>query len=398
MNLDYSAEDQAFRQTVERFIEAALPPELRHKVRNHLRLGKEDFLQWHRIVHRQGWAGASWPKEYGGTGWTAIEQHIWQEACALAGAPIIQPFGISMIGPVLMAYGSAQQKKRFLPRILSGDDWWCQGYSEPGAGSDLASLSTRAERQGDHYIVNGQKAWTTFAQYANWMFCLVRTDPSVPKQKGISFLLIDMATPGITVRPVTMLDGEQDVNEVFLDDVAVPAENLVGVENQGWTYAKYLLGHERTSIAGVGRSKRELAFLKRLASGRSQSGRPLLHDPLFGARIAELEIDLMALELLVLQALSRDDPGLAGGPDASVMKIMGTGIQQRLTELMIDAVGPYAAPLDEAYLDGTSAASVFGDDTAAPLARQYLSYRKPAVYGGSTEIQKNIVSRMILGI
>ncbi|MBV7484654.1 acyl-CoA dehydrogenase family protein [Bordetella sp. BOR01] len=398
MNFDYSAEDQAFRQTVERFIDTALPAELRHKVLNHLRLGKEDFLQWHRIVHRQGWVGASWPKEYGGTGWTAIQQHIWQEACALAGAPIILPFGVSMIGPVLMAYGSAQQKERYLPRILSGEDWWCQGYSEPGAGSDLASLSTRAERRGGHYVVNGQKAWTTFAQHANWMFCLVRTDSTVSKQKGISFLLIDMSTPGITIRPVTMLDGEQDVNEVFLDDVKVPLENLVGVENQGWTYAKFLLGHERTSIAGVGRSRRELAFLKRFALGRGQHGQPLLRDPLFGTRVAELEIDLMALELLVLQALSRHDPGHAGGPEASVMKIMGTDIQQRLTELMVDAAGPYAAPLDEAYLDGASAASAFGDDAAAPLARQYLSYRKPAVYGGSTEIQKNIVSKMILGL
>lgn len=393
MKLNYRAEDERFRKTVMQFLKHALPDDLQHKVRNHLRLGKEDFLRWHRIVHAQGWAGASWPVAFGGTGWTPMQQHIWQEACALAGAPIIQPFGIDMVGPVIMAFGNARQHERFLPGILSGEDWWCQGYSEPGAGSDLAALSTRAERHGDHYVVNGQKAWTTFAQHANWMFCLVRTDPAAPKQKGISFLLIDMATPGITIRPVTMLDGEQDVNEVFLDNVPVPVENLIGEENKGWTYAKFLLSHERTSIAGLGRSKRELAFLKRLAAARERDGQPVLRQALFNARVAEVEIDLMALELLVLKSLTQAEDADAL---ASILKLRGIDIQQALTELMLDAVGYGAAPLDMAYFDGATDTSVFGDDDAAPLGRQYLTYRKPAVYGGATEIQKNILAKMIL--
>jgi len=386
--------NDGFRKTVEQFLQTALPAELRHKVVNHLHLGKEDFLRWHRIVHRQGWAGASWPVEYGGTGWTPMQQHIWQEACALAGAPIIQPFGINMVAPVIMAYGSTSQKARFLPRILSGDDWWCQGYSEPGAGSDLASLSTRAERDGDHYVVNGQKNWTTFAQYANWMFCLVRTDPTAVKQQGISFLLIDMATPGITVRPITMLDGERDVNEVFFDNVRVPLENRVGEENKGWTYAKFLLGHERTSIAGVGRSKRELAFLKRLAATRRSEGHPLASNPLFNARIADVEIRLMALELLLLEGLE----GKAADANAlaSMLKVKGIGIQEDITEIMIDAIGPAVALLDTAYNHADTPASSFGDDIAAPLGQQYLGYRKPAVYGGATEIQKNILAKILL--
>jgi len=398
MDLNYSAEDEQFRDTVRAFLDAKLPDDLRHKVLNHLRLSKEDFLRWHRIVHEQGWVGASWPKEYGGTGWSAVQQHIFAEECAAAGAPIIQPFGISMVGPVIMAFGNEQQKARHLPRILSGEDWWCQGYSEPGAGSDLASLKTRAERQGDHYIVNGQKTWTTLGQHANLMFCLVRTDPDAPKQRGISFLLIDMNTPGITVRPIIMVDGEHEVNEVFLEDVKVPVENLVGEENKGWTYAKYLLGHERTSIAAVGRSKRELAYLKRLAMSRHQNGRPLLENPLFAARVAQIEIDLMALELMALEVLSSDADDKNTGPDASILKIKGTDIQMGLTELMVDAVGPYAAPSDLAYLEGEREHSIFFDDDAAPLAGQYFNYRKTAIYGGSTEIQKNILSRIALGL
>src|SRR5690606_3685711 len=305
-----------------------------------------------------GWVGSSWPKEYGGTGWSAVQQHIFAEECAAAGAPIIQPFGVSMVGAVIMAFGNDEQKAQHLPRILSGEDWWCQGYSEPGAGSDLASLKTRAVREGDHYIVNGQKTWTTLGQHANLMFCLVRTDPDVPKQKGISFLLIDMNTPGITVRPIIMVDGEHEVNEVFLENVKVPVSNLVGEENKGWTYAKFLLGHERTSIAAVGRSKRELAFLKRLAMDRRKNGRPLLESPLFAARVAQIEIDPMALELMALEVLSSDADDKNTGPDASILKIKGTDIQMGLTELMVDAVGRYAAPSDFAYLEGEREHSV----------------------------------------
>lgn len=398
MDLNFSPEDQQFRTEVREFLENHLPHDLSEKVRKHLRLGKEDFLRWHRILHEQGWVGASWPREYGGTGWTAVQQHIFSEECAAAGAPIIQPFGISMVGPVIMAFGNDRQKSTYLPRILSGEDWWCQGYSEPGAGSDLASLKTRAVREGDHYVVNGQKTWTTLGQYANLMFCLVRTDPTVAKQKGISFLLIDMNTPGITVRPIIIIDGEHEVNEVFFEDVKVPVENLVGKENEGWTYAKFLLGHERTSIAAVGRSKRELIFLKELAGKRTKHGKSLLDDPLFAARVAEIEIDLLALELMVLEVLSSDADDKNTGPDASILKIKGTDIQTGLTELMVDAVGPYAAPMDLAYLEGERDHSLFQDDEAAPLTGQYLNYRKTAIYGGSTEIQKNILSRMVLGL
>lgn len=398
MDLNFSPEDEAFRETVRVFVQTQLPDDLRDKVRKHLRLGKEDFLRWHCILHKQGWVGVAWPKEYGGTGWNAVQQHIFAEECAAAGAPLIQPFGVSMVGPVIMAFGNDVQKSTYLSRILSGEDWWCQGYSEPGSGSDLASLKTSAVRDGDHYIVNGQKTWTTLGQHANLMFCLVRTDSTVAKQQGISFLLIDMKTPGITVRPIIMVDGEHEINEVFFEDVRVPVENLVGQENQGWTYAKYLLGHERTSIAAVGRSKRELAFLKELASKRQKNGRPLLQDPHFSARVAEIEIDLMALELMVLEILSSDADNKNTGPDASILKIKGTDIQTGLTELMVDAVGPYAAPSDIAYLEGDHAHSLFQDDDAAPLTGQYLNYRKTAIYGGSTEIQKNILSRLILGL
>lgn len=398
MDLNFSPDDEQFRHTVREFLQNNLPDALRHKVLNHLRLGKDDFMQWHRIVHARGWVGASWPIQHGGTGWSAVQQHIWLDECAAAGAPIIQPFGISMVGPVIMAFGNEEQKSYYLPRILAGDDWWCQGYSEPGAGSDLAALSTRAERHGDHYIVNGQKTWTTLGQHANLMFCLVRTDPAARKQQGISFLLIDMNAPGITVRPIIMLDGEHEVNEVFLDNVKVPVENLVGEENKGWTYAKYLLGHERTSIAAVGRSKCELAFLKRLALKRLKNSRPLLHDPLFSARVADIEVDLMALELMVLEALSDEGTDHASAHIASILKIKGTDIQQGLTELMVDAVGPYAAPSDVSYLEGLTPSSLFGDDDAAPLAGHYFNYRKTAIYGGSTEIQKNILSRTLLGL
>ncbi len=398
MDLNYAAQDLSFRDELRTFLQNSLPGDLKHKVRNHLRLTKDDFVRWHRIVAAQGWAGSSWPVQYGGTGWSTVQQHIWAEECAAAGAPGIQPFGINMVGPVIMAFGSDEQKKYYLPRILDCEDWWCQGYSEPGSGSDLASLSTRAERQGDHYVVNGQKTWTTLAQHANMIFCLVRTDPDARKQQGISFLLIDMNTPGITVRPLIMLDEEHEVNEVFFDDVKVPVANLVGEENKGWTYAKYLLGHERTNIAAVGRSKRELMFLKRLAKEQRKGGKALLDDPVFRAKVASLEIELMALEVTVLRVLSQEDGSQAPGPEASLLKIKGTDIQQMLTELMIEAIGPYAAPFDVAYLEGKSPCSVAGHDDAAPLAAYYFNYRKTAIYGGSTEIQKNIIARMILGL
>ncbi len=398
MDLEYSAEDLAFRDQARAFINANLPPDLKHKVLNHKRLSKDDYVRWHKIVNQQGWVGANWPVEYGGTGWNAVQRHIWDDECARAGTPPILPFGVNMVAPVIMAFGNEAQKRHYLPRILACDDWWCQGYSEPGSGSDLASLKTRAERQGDHYIVNGQKTWTTLGQYADMIFCLVRTDPNVRKQEGISFLLIDMKSPGITVRPIIMLDEEHEVNEVFFDNVKVPVENLIGEENKGWTYAKYLLGHERTGIAAVGRSRRELQFLKRLANTHMKHGRPIIEDPVFAAKVASLEIELMALEITVLKVVSAEGTRRGPGPEASMLKIKGTEIQQGLTELMVEAVGPMALPFDRNYLEGKTEHAITGDDDAAPVAGYYFNFRKTSIYGGSNEIQKNIISQMILGL
>ncbi len=396
MDLSYTAADLAFRDKVRAFLAANLPPDLQKKVRNHVRLTRNDYVRWHQIAARQGWSAPGWPVEHGGPGWTPTQRHIWEEECGRAGTPQILPFGVNMVAPVIMAFGSAAQKAHYLPRILNCEDWWCQGYSEPGAGSDLASLKTRAVRVNDVYIVNGQKTWTTLAQHADMMFCLVRTDPDVRKQEGISFLLIDMTSPGITVRPILTLDEEYEVNEVFFDNVRVPAINLVGQENKGWTYAKYLLGHERTGIAGVGRSKRELAFLKKLATEHSKHGKPLLQDPLFATKVANVEIELMALETTVLRVITRN--AHSPGPEASLLKIRGTEIQQWITELMIEVLGPNALPFDLAYLDGDSEHAVTGDDAGAPLGANYLNMRKTSIYGGSNEIQKNIIAQMILGL
>jgi alkylation response protein AidB-like acyl-CoA dehydrogenase len=294
-----------------------------------------------------------------------------------------------------MAFGSPAQKQHYLPRILSQEDWWCQGYSEPGAGSDLAGLSTRAERRGDRYVVTGQKTWTTLAQHADWIFCLVRTDPQAKKQEGISFLLIDMRSPGVTVRPILMLDEEHEVNEVFFDNVKVPAANLVGDEGKGWTYAKFLLGHERTGIAGVGASKRELAAVRDMAQRERRGGRPLAEDPQFAARIRDVELELMALEMTVMRVLGQR--GKAPGPEASILKIKGTEIQQALTELMMDAVGAYALPFDPAWNTLEGAAQAPGPDYAAPLAARYFNWRKVTIYGGSNEIQRNIIAKAVLG-
>ena len=396
MDLNYTIEDLAFRDTVRAFLEAKLPADLQSKVRKHMRMKREDSVRWHKTLAEQGWVAPGWPVEYGGPGWNPVQRHIWEDECARAGTPQIMPFGVNMVAPVIMAFGNEAQKAYYLPRILSCQDWWCEGYSEPGAGSDLASLKTSAVREGDHYIVNGQKTWTTLAQYADMIFCLVRTDTGVRKQEGISFLLIDMHSPGITVRPIIMLDEEHEVNEVFFDNVKVPLENLVGQENKGWTYAKYLLGHERTGIAAVGRAKRELLFLKKLATAQSKNGKPLLGDPLFAAKVATLEIELMALETTVLRVLAQADR--APGPEASVLKIRGTDIQQMLTELMVEAIGPKALAFDPAYLDGEHGHSVIDDDDAAPLAAHYFNFRKTSIYGGSNEIQRNIISQMILGL
>ncbi|MDT3735936.1 MAG: acyl-CoA dehydrogenase family protein [Denitratisoma sp.] len=388
MNLDFTDAENAFRAEVRAFVRDALPPAIRDKVANGIHLCRDEHLQWQRLLYeRGGWSGPGWPKEFGGPGWSPVEQYIFEEECALGGAPRLVPFGIKMVAPVIMAFGNRQQQERFLPKILSAEEWWCQGYSEPGAGSDLASLRTRAIRRGDKYIVNGQKTWNTLGQHADWIFCLVRTDPEAKAQRGISFLLIDMKSPGIAVRPIVTLDGAHEVNEIWFEDVEVPVENLVGEENKGWTCAKFLLGHERSNIAGIGIAKRELARAKRIAAVETKRGRPLIEDPLFAARLAEIEIDLMALEITNLRALSAEAENKAPGPEASILKIKGTELQQAISELILQAVGPYALPFMGAAP---------GPAHAANRAAQYLNLRKLSIYGGSNEIQKNIVAQMIL--
>jgi alkylation response protein AidB-like acyl-CoA dehydrogenase len=398
MDLSFTPAEQAFRDEVRAFLGQSLPADVRRKVLEGLHVAAEDTTRWQKTLHRHGWGGPSWPREFGGTGWDPVRQYIFEEECAAAGAPRLLPFGLKMVGPVIMRFGNAAQQQRFLPRILSGEDWWCQGYSEPGSGSDLASLKTRAERRGDRYLVNGQKTWITLAQHADWIFCLVRTDPGAKPQAGISFLLVDMHAPGVTVRPIIMLDEGHEVNEVWFEDVEVPVENLVGEENKGWTYAKFLLGHERTNIAGVGASKRELTRLKRIAARERKHGRPLLEDPAFAARVAQVEIDLMALEITNLRVLAAEAERRAPGPEASLLKVKGTEIQQALTELMMQAVGPYALPFRREALEAGFGGEGVGPEYAAPLAATYCNMRKASIYGGSNEIQKNIVSQVILGL
>jgi len=396
MDLSYTDEELAFRDEVREFAHARVPADIARKVLEHRRLGKDDHVRWQDLLAERGWLAGHWPKEFGGCGWTPVESHIFDEETAAAGAPRLIPFGLSMVASVIMAFGSPWQKSHYLPRIRENKDWWCQGYSEPGAGSDLASLKTRAVRDGDHYVVNGQKTWTTLAQHADMIFCLVRTDAAVKKQEGISFLLVDMRSPGITVRPIVTLDEEHEVNEVFFEDVRVPAANLVGEEGKGWTYAKYLLGYERTGIASVGASKRELATLKAIARSERKNGEPLADDPGFAGRIAQVEIELMALEATVMRVLAAR--GKAPGPEASILKVKGTEIQQALAELMMDALGPYALPFrPEAMTLGAEDVPV-GPQYAAPLAARYFNYRKVTIYGGSNEIQRNIIAQMVLGL
>ena len=394
MDLNFTQEELAFRDEVRGFIESNVPAETRRKVLEGLEVSRDETIGWQQALYRRGWGGPNWPKEFGGTGWDPVRQYVFEEASAAGGTPRLLPFGLKMVGPVIMRFGSAAQQKRFLPRILSGEDWWAQGYSEPGAGSDLASLKTRAQRRDDRYVVNGQKTWITLAHHANWIFCLVRTDPTVKKQSGISFLLIDMKSPGVTVRPITLLDGSHEVNEVWFEDVEVPVENLVGEENGGWTYAKFLLGHERTNIAGVGVSKRELARLKQIASEEQKDGRPLLLDPAFAAQVAQVEIELMALEITNLRVLAAEVERRAPGPEASLLKIKGTEIQQAISELMMHAAGPRAMHFRGSEKPSASAAPAY----AWRVGANYLNLRKTSIYGGSNEIQKNIIAQTILGL
>ena len=392
MDLAFTPEEQKFREEIRAWVRENLPEDIAHKVHNALRLSRDDLQRWARILGKKGWLGYGWPKEFGGPGWSAVQKHLFEEETALAGAPRIVPFGPVMVAPVIMAFGSPEQQKRFLPGIASGEVWWSQGYSEPGSGSDLASLKTRAERRGDKYIVNGQKTWTTLAQYGEWIFCLVRTSTEGKPQTGISFLLIDMKSPGVTVRPIVMLDGEPEVNEVFFDNVEVPAENLIGEENKGWTYAKHLLSHERTNIADVNRAKRELERVKRIA--RSEG---VYEDQRFRDEIAKLEVDVVALEMLVLRVLSAEKSGKNPLDIAGLLKIKGSEIQQRYTELMMLAGGPFSLPFIREAMDAGYQGEYVGPAYLAPLAANYFNMRKTTIYGGSNEVQRNIVSQVVLG-
>ena len=398
MDLNFTPQEEAFRAEVQRFLNDEVPARLKEKGDAGKRFTKADFEEWHALLNKKGWLASGWPVEYGGTGWNPVEKFIFDNECALAHTPRIQPFGVAMVAPVIIKYGNEAQKRYWLPRILNGQDWWCQGYSEPGAGSDLASLKTSAVRDGDHYIVNGQKTWTTLGQHANMIFCLVRTDREAKPQQGISFLLIDMATPGIEIRPIITLDGEHEINEVFFTDVKVPVENLVGEENKGWDCAKYLLTHERTNIAGVGHSVAGLDRLKHLASRVMKNGKPLDQDPLFAARLAKVEIDLENMKTTNLRVIAAVAGGGVPGAESSMLKIRGTEIRQEILSLLRRAMGPYALPFIEAAQYEGYADEPVGPKEAATAAANYFNYRKLSIFGGSNEIQKNIISKMILGL
>ncbi|MEZ5740591.1 MAG: acyl-CoA dehydrogenase family protein [Burkholderiaceae bacterium] len=393
MDLSFSPEDQAFRQEVRSWLEANIPAESRRKMQDAEELTKDDLVQWHKILAKKGWIAPHWPPEWGGTDWTPAQKHIFDEEYGLAAAPPIAPFGPTMCGSVLLRFGTEEQKKRFLPRIYNCDDFWVQGYSEPGSGSDLASLKCRADRDGDHYVINGQKIWTTLGHYGDWIFCLVRTDfDTAKRQDGISFVLVDMKTPGITVRPLILLDEGHEVNEVFFENVRVPVENLVYEENKGWTVAKYLLGFERLNTGRIGASKRELRKLKELAAKATRQGRPLMDDVRFRDRLTRIEVELMALEVTNLRFIDEmQRTGQPPGPDVSMLKIKGTEIQQALTEMMMMVVGTRSQsfkPIDHPDFDRK----------AAKAAPKYFNYRKTSIYAGSNEIQRNIIAKMSLGL
>jgi len=396
MDLNFTPDEQAFREQIRSWVAANLPKDISEKVRHSIRLSREEMQRWARILGKNGWLGWGWPKEFGGPGWNAIQKHLFEEETALAGAPRVIPFGPVMVAPVIMAFGSPEQQKRFLPGIASGEVWWSQGYSEPGSGSDLASLKTKAERvhtkDGDKFIVNGQKTWTTLGQFGDWIFCLVRTSSDGKPQTGISFLLIDMKSPGVTVRPIITMDGEHEVNEVWFDNVEVPADQLIGEENKGWTYAKHLLAHERTNIADVNRAKRELERLKRLAASEG-----IYDEPRFRDQIASLEVDVVALEMMVLRVLSAEKSGKQSLDVAGLLKIRGSEIQQRYTELMMLAAGPSSVPLNREAMEAGWQAEQAGAAFVAPLAGTYFNMRKTTIYGGSNEVQRNIVAQTVLG-
>jgi alkylation response protein AidB-like acyl-CoA dehydrogenase len=399
MDLRFTPEELAFREEVRSFIRDNLPADIRERTSIGYPPRKQDTVTWQRILNRRGWAAFSWPKEYGGPGWTPVQRMIFLEENLLGHGPELCSFNITMIGPVLIQFGTAAQKTRFLARAANIDDWWCQGFSEPGAGSDLASLKTAAKLDGDHYVVNGQKTWTSTAHHADWIFALVRTNPTARKpQEGISFLLIDMKTPGITVRPIISIDGSHHLNEVFFDDVRVPVDQRVGEENRGWDYAKFLLGNERTGIARLGKSKERLEFAKEVARTVRHNDRPLIEDPAFRQRVAQIEVGLKTLELTQLRVVSQAGRKSDGKPDpfSSILKIKGTELQQATSELVMDVGGPLAMADWARDLSGLANEPGFGPDWSEYMAAPYLMLRASTIYGGTNEIQKNILTKAVL--
>jgi pimeloyl-CoA dehydrogenase large subunit len=399
MELRFTGNEQAFRNEVRHFFRNEIPAEIRRKVKEGLELKKDDIITSQRILNVKGWAVPRWPVAWGGKPWTPVQQYIFIEELQRNGVPQPLQFNCDMVGPVIANFGSETQKQRFLPRAANLDDWWCQGFSEPGSGSDLASLKTRAVRDGDHYVVSGQKTWTTLAQHANWIFCLVRTDPAAKKQSGISFLLIDMASKGISVRPIITVEGRHEVNEVFFDDVRVPAENLVGQENRGWDYAKFLLANERVGIARIGITKQRLSRIKRLAKETQSGGGTVWDNPNFRTRFNLAEVELKALEITQMRVLAAQGQNQDGRPDpaSSILKIKGSELQQTATELLIEVAGPSALSFVDHPIEGSN--DPLADLEWASLAAQtYFNYRKVSIYGGSNEIQRNIIAKSVLGL
>lgn len=399
MNVNFTNEELAFQQEIRQFFSDALPAPIADKTTRGLHLSKAEHVQWQKVLHAKGWSAVNWPKEYGGTGWTPTQKYIFANECGRAGAPDVIPFGMKMVAPIIYHYGNEEQKKRFLPDILASNVWWCQGYSEPNAGSDLASLKTTAVRDGEAYIVNGTKTWTTLGQYADWIFCLVRTgDPTVKDQLAISFLLIDMNDPGITVSPIITIDGHHEVNEIHFDNVRVPAENRIGEEGQGWTYAKVLLTHERTGIARLPWSKNRLDQVKKAAAKTNNGGPSLLEDPIFAQKVADVEIEMLALEYTELRTLSAVSTGKAPGPESSILKIKGSQLWQLVEELSVEVAGYYCLPYVKAQFYGNYQGVHIGEDTAANSAARYFNNRKSSIYGGSNEVQLNIIAKAVLGL
>ena len=400
MHISFTSKETAFQEDVRQFFTEKYPEAIKHKQDNAVTLSRDDFVTWQKILFKQGWAGINWPQEHGGTGWTPVQKYIFAIEMANVNAPAMVPFGVQMVGPVIYTFGNEEQKKRFLPDILSSNVWWCQGYSEPGSGSDLASLRMTADRKGDHYILNGTKTWTTLGQMADWIFCLVRTSTDVArKQEGISFVLADMKTPGITVRPIITIEGEHEVNEIHFEDAKIPITNLIGEEGKGWTYGKALLQHERTGIAGVARSQYRLRRLRDKTESSIINGEPLSKNPNFSRKMAKLEIELKALEYTELRTLAAVAVGKAPGPESSLLKIRGTEIQQHIDELFMEASGYFALPYvpDQYVLDFPDDQRI-GSGSETTTSLRYFNNRKASIYGGSNEIQKNIIAKHVLGL